>query len=155
MFACHLITYSLIIQSTITSNVTSIKEHSYSLTSPLLSFIPTICIAIMWWNTSSTVIITFITTHNSLPYMSTSSTTSLYIITQDLIGTPVLPSIFDNIPHILWPFRRFLYSAPQSLWFYVNFHIRYSNAFFCLEGVKVDPNYHLVFPKAPLQCFLP
>ena len=91
IFACCLLIYSLIVQSTIVSNAASIEAHSHSPPLNFLAVIYTIRPSILWWNTSSNVIISSVTTQISLPYRITDYTTNLYIITRALIVAPVLP----------------------------------------------------------------
>ena len=119
IIALWILLYYPIDQSPVNSKAASTKDHSYSPLSTFLATIPTIRLDILWWNPSGTVISVSVTTHLFLPHMIIAWTTALYTINRYLIGTHVLPRNFSTTPHILWDFRRLIYSNAQSLLLYV------------------------------------
>ena len=108
IFACRLLTYSLIVQIPVVSNSASTEANSHSLLSPFLFVVPEICLAILWWNPYITVIIASVIPQIYIPYRSTTRTNALYILSHTLISAPVFPSTFSTILHKLYYLCRFL-----------------------------------------------
>ena len=74
------------------------NAHSHSPPLNLRAVIPAIYFSILWWKPSSNVIFASITNQISLPYRSTTCTTTLGINPQALIGAMYSPSPFLPFP---------------------------------------------------------
>ena len=83
------------------------KGYYHSLPARRFSVSPVIRRAAHWWNPSSTLSISPITTQILLPYKSTNYATTLYIDTRARTVAPALSSTLATIPHRLQSVRRF------------------------------------------------